>query len=72
MVVNKAAWAALLFSAAAQAQPVVLSAARDLADLSLEQLSNIVVSSVSGRPDPCPGRRAPFMSSPATTFGGPA
>ena len=45
-------WILLSWTALAQAQPVVLSAARELADLSLEQLSSIVVSSVSGRPEP--------------------
>ena len=47
-----AAWVLIAAAAAAQAQPVMVTAARDLADLSLEQLSSIVVSSVSGRPEP--------------------
>jgi iron complex outermembrane recepter protein len=46
------AWILLCWTAVGQAQPVIVSAARDLADLSLEQLSNVVVSSVSGRPEP--------------------
>ena len=49
----RAAWTAIVFllcSAAAVGQDRI--AARDLGDLSLEQLSNIVVTSVSGRSEP--------------------
>ena len=49
----RAAWTAMVFalsSAAAVGQNRI--AARDLGDLSLEQLSNIVVTSVSGRSEP--------------------
>lgn len=46
-----AAGALLLAAHAAHALPQVI-AARDLADLSLEQLSSVVVSSVSGRAEP--------------------
>jgi iron complex outermembrane receptor protein len=57
---RRATWTAacLLFFAAHTAQaaqgPVVL-AARDLGDLSLEQLSNVVISTVSGRAEPLSG-----------------
>jgi iron complex outermembrane receptor protein len=53
-----AAACVVVVAAQAQQAPPHLLAASDLADLSLEQLSNVVISSVSGRAEPLSGALA--------------
>jgi iron complex outermembrane recepter protein len=55
---NRRFVAVVLFALTRAADGATTLAARDLADLSLEQLSNIVVSSVSGRDEPLGGAPA--------------